>query len=348
MDSYIEDRRQEGQLDSEGVFTVDALSALRKTLASALPEPHYYLLQIAQGLVAGGASGIEVAVGRHATRFRFRDAEGVFSDLEAARERLGKALTLSSPRPLDLLLTGMATAIGSEMDRADLTAAGERRSLQVSYQLAAVVDRPAAMEVEPTALLELHRTASMGLSFGWSRIWGARSEEEELQKRFEFAQPPLRIAGLAPTPGSFWSKQASGGAAPGEPGPFLTEVAVIEAEPPHHRGPELGLTRCPQRRAFTAAGEALKLDPEAAEWQRRRWTFMATSGAAQQAEVTWIRHGLVLETTSHELGLPGLRVLAPAEGLDVDASGYSLVRNHKLEARLRQARELVARTLGQA
>lgn len=367
MDSYIEDQRHGGQLDSEGSFTVDAMGALRKTLASALPEPHYYLFQIAQGLVAGGARDVEIAIGRYTTRFRFRDPQGSFADLAAARERLGQGLTLSSPRPLDLLLTGMATAVGSEMDRAELYAVDSNRSLRISLESANLVDRPAQGEqlyrdrgrgqegcpVTPgSTYLELHRTVSMGLSFAWTRIWGARGEESELQRRFEFATPALKIAGLYTEPGSDWRQEVPLVAGVGRL--VLLEAVVIDKDNVNHRGPRMLAPGDPGespvrrlcRRAFSAEGEPMLLDEHAPDWERRAWTFFGTGSAQVESTVWWIRNGMTVEKTMHDLGLPGLLVLASAADLDIDASGYSLVRNDKFDRCLQRVSFLAQKTLG--
>jgi hypothetical protein len=304
MDSYIEDQRHQGKLDSEGSFTIDSLGALRKTLASALPEPHYYLFQIAQGLVAGGARDIEIAIGRHATRFHFSDPEGTFQDLEAARARLGQGLTLSSSRPLDLILTGMATAVGSEMDRADLYAVDSQRTLQISLAGAFLAgrtpheeplsrDRGRGQERYPASpgstYLELHRSVSKGLSFAWTRIWGARGEESELQRRFEFATPPLKIAGLLTAPGCGWRQEVP---MTGEAGRLiLVEAALVDGEAANHRGPdELSLSaagdsavapfqsrvsrsRCPSRLRSGRAGCGPSSELPAPRWRARYGGF---------------------------------------------------------------------------
>lgn len=354
MDSFIEDQRHAGELDSEGSFTVDTLGAMRKTLASALPEPHYYLFQIVQGLIAGQARHIEIAVGRHATRFHFSDPAGAFADLEAARARLFQGLTLSSSRPLDLLLTGMATAIGSEMDRADLHPGGASHSLQISLEEATIVPRPEGFPGESLSCLELHRSVSKGLSFAWTRIWGARGEEGDLQRRFEFATPPLKVAGLTTTPGSGWRSEVPELAGVGRL--VLMEAAIIDSACPNHRGPRFGRVSSGQsapllvlsRRAFTEQGEELTLAEDAEDWQRRSWSFYGTASAQVESPVWWIRNGMTVERTLLDLGLPGLLVLAPADGLDLDASGYALVRNDKFKARVETAARLAQQTLGSA
>jgi hypothetical protein len=350
MDSYIEGQRQKGELDSQGAFTVDSLGALRKTLASALPEPHYYLFQIVQGLVAGGALKIEVAIGRHATRFHFSDPLGTFKDLEAAKARLFQGLTLSSPRPLDLLLTGMATAVGSEMDRADLHVGYGSQSLQISLDDASLVERPDGHR-NPLSYLELHRSVSKGLSFAWTRIWGARGEEGDLQRRFEFVTPPLKVAGLSTSPGSAWRREVAPTKTLGRL--ILLEVAVLDPDRPNHRGPGLpvgslteGSVGCLCRWAYDAQGGRLALAQSAPEWEQRAWSFYGTASAQVESTVWWIRNGMTVEKSLLDLGLPGLLVLAPAEGLDLDASGYAIVRNDKFRARVQQAVEMAAKTLG--
>ena len=350
MESYIQDCRQEGKLDSEGVFTVDTLGALRKTLASSLPEPHYYLFQITQGLVAAGAQNIEIAIGRHATRFHFDDPGTVFADLEVARERLFKGLTLSSPRPLDLLLTGMATAVGTEMDRADLHPAWSADILQIALDQVTMVHRPEAA-LEKRSLLELHRSVSKGLSFAWTRIWGARGEEGDLQRRFEFVNPAIKIAGLATSPGGTWRQEVPQARGCGRL--ILMETAVLDSTLPNHRAPRFpdlskpsaSEVRCCYRKAFNDQGDALALAADAPEWQTRRWSFYRTAGRDAQSTLWWIRNGMTVEETYADLDLPGVLILAPADGLDLDASGYAIVRNEKFEARVRQAGELGRKTL---
>lgn len=354
MDSFIEDQRHVGELDSEGSFTVDTLGAMRKTLASSLPEPHYYLFQIVQGLVAGGARNIEIAVGRHATRFHFADPSGVFTDLEAARARLFQGLTLSSSRPLDLVLTGMATAVGSEMDRADLHPGDAPQSLQISLDEASIVPRPDGHPGDSASCLELHRSVSKGLSFAWTRIWGARGEEGDLQRRFEFATPPLKVAGLSTTPGGGWRSEVP--ELPGVGRLVLMEAAVIEPARPNHRGPRTqrpapdhsSALLCLHRQAFDEQGNELPLAEDAEDWERRSWSFFGVASAQVESPVWWIRNGMTVERTLLDLGLPGLLVLAPAEGLDLDASGYALVRNDKFTARVETAARLAQQTLGAA
>jgi hypothetical protein len=261
----------------------------------------------------------------------------------------------------------MATAVGSEMDRADLYAEGNDHSLQISLDAAALVQRPRSeqalyrdrgrgQEICPVpscgSLLELHRSVSKGLSFAWTRIWGARGEESDLQRRFEFATPPLKIAGLSTAPGSGWRQEVPTVANVGRL--ILLEAALLDDELANHRGPDLpspgdredSPVRRLHRRAFNAQGEPLTMAEQAPEWQRRIWSFFGTGSAQVESTVWWIRHGMTVEKTLHDLDLPGLLVLAPATDLDLDASGYSLVRNEKFQARVTQAGELARKVMG--
>lgn len=376
MESYIQQQRHQGELDSEGAFTVDTFAALRITLASALPEPHYYLFLLLQGLVAGGAESIEIAIGRHSTRLGFDDLRDRFCDLGVLKDRLWRGLTLSSQHSEDMLLAGMATSVGQEMDRADLFGPnpdGEPHScLAVSLRQAQVCDHPGGRPTSNSTVF-LHRNVSASQSFAWTRVWGGRREEGEVLRRFEHADPPLKVAGLATSPSPLWPDGLD--AVPGLGPIILLEAAVLaETGQPAHRvhsthpmlpafdevgeeiSPELHsrlgdrapttydgfpLPRCLFRRAFGPDGEIVagELHPEV--WQRRRWSLFLTSHRQKEACVVWVRYGMTIGRQRVDLGQSGLFLVAPADGLDIDASGFGLVHNARLESRLEQARELV-------
>lgn len=376
METYIQQQRRQGELDSEGAFTVDALAALRITLASALPEPHYYLFLLLQGLVAGGAESIEVAIGRHSTRLGFDDPQERFADLDALRTRLWRGLTLSSQHSEDMLLAGMATSVGQEMDRADLFGPnpdGEPHPcLAISLRQAQVTDHPGGRPTSHSTVF-LHRNVSASQSFAWTRVWGGRREEGEILRRFEHVDPPLKVAGLATSPRPLWPDGLDPVSGVGSI--ILLEAAVLaEAGQPTHRvhsthpmlpavdeigeeiSPELhsrlgrqcptnhdgfARPRCLFRRAFSSNGDVVAGDLAPEVWQRRRWSLFLTSHRQKEACVVWVRHGMTVERQLVDLGLPGLFLVAPADGLDVDASGFGLVHNAKLESRLEQGRDLV-------
>lgn len=380
MNTYIERQREQGQFDSEGGFTLDALAALRITLASSLPEPHYYLFLLLQGLLAGGASSIEIAIGRHSTRVRFHDERHQFVDLEKLRQRLWQGLSLSSPNPADLVLAGMATSVGQEMDRADLLGpnpqGGSALSLQLSLRHAQLVEHPGGRPSEFSTLY-LHRNVSQSQSFAWTRVWGGRREEGEILRRFAHVSPPIKVAGLPTSPEPLWP---AGLDPVGELGPIVLLEGAVLAEPdqPSHRvhsthpmfpalderGEEISVElnarlsqgdlseachpappRCLFRRAYSSRGKLLcgELAPQA--WQRRRWSIFFTSQRQTKATLTWIRYGMTLEQQTVDLGWPGLYIVAPADGLDLDASGFALVHNAKLEERLEEAKGLTKRVL---
>ena len=54
-----------------------------------------------------------------------------------------------------------------------------------------------------------------------------------------------------------------------------------------------------------------------------------------------IRNGFSMVRESLPVSLPGVQIVGPADDLDVDASGYRLVHNEKLEARKEEARTLI-------
>ncbi len=327
MDSYLEDQRGAGELDSEGSFSIDPLAALRKTLASALPEPHYYLFQICQGLIAGGAREIGVALGRASTRFSFDDRQGLFSNLDPGG--LSRGLALSSADPRDLLMTGMATAVGSEMDRVVLRTPGRAQALQITLEGADLIP---VTPLDGPSSLELHRTEARGLSFAWTRIWGAREEEGELLQRYAFAPVDMTVGGLLTSPCARFPRFLGMSAA------TVLREAVVLGERAGHRVPSETGVEAPAL-LLSPEGEAMG---EAPGEGARQWSLFRTDGDDPESRLVWIRHGQLFQVTREDLGLPGLLVLAPAEGLDVDASGYSLVVNEAYERRVEQARRLAA------
>lgn len=84
----INDLKSEGELDSQGAFSLDRSKAREKMKKYQLVEPHYYVLEIMQAAAAGGASKINVEVdsddciitfdGEHYTR---EDLENLYSSL---------------------------------------------------------------------------------------------------------------------------------------------------------------------------------------------------------------------------------------------------------------------------
>lgn len=327
MDSYLEKQRGAGELDSEGSFSIDPLAALRKTLASALPEPHYYLFQICQGLIAGGAQDIGIALGRASTRFTFDDPRGLFSELGPGP--LTGSLALSSPEPRDLLMTGMATAVGSEMDRVVLRTPGRAQALEITLEGAGLIP------VTPTggpASLELHRTEARGLSFAWTRIWGAREEEGELLQRYAFAPVAMTVGGLLTSPCARFPRFL------GMAQTRVLREAVVLGQRAGHRVPsETGV----QEPALLLSEDGQAMGEAPSDGQRV-WSIFRTDSDDRVSRLVWIRHGQLFQVTREELGQPGLLLLAPAEGLDVDVSGYSLVVNQAYGRRVEQARRLAA------
>lgn len=348
MDSFIEEKIQAGQLESQGTFSVESISAIRKTLASALLEPHYYLFQIVQGLVAAKAAKIEIAIGRESVVLCFTDEHKIFGDLELVKAHLFTGLTLSSSKPLDLLLTGLATAVGQEMERAQLYAADSAFCLQISAEELQLV---ALKEPSPSARIELKRASSQSLSFGWTRVWGAMNDETELQYRFQFCSPPIKIAGLPTAPTSSWLAEIPLSGAAGRL--LILEAAILSESSPSHqvsfrlKSDELkNLTaRSLIAKSFDSSGEELSVAPPDKKWLLRSCTICACPGSWQEAKIWWVRNGMIVECTQRDLGFPGLIVIASADELDLDASGYRLVRNASYERACQKLSHLSSKVL---
>ena len=357
VDDFINQRTADGKMESEGSFSVDSLSALRKTLSSALPEPHYYLFQLLQGLVQAGASDIKVAIGRRENRISFQDPEKRFTDTDALAATFNEGLTVSSNNPLEQVMSGMTTALSDHIHKSEFLYDQEK----VSVTTDGIEKATTSKASEPCVVFR--RTIEKGLSFSWSRIWGARKEEFRIRKRFEHSPLPISIAGLPTEPHSSWRRGV-------EEGHFaLVEVAVLDGK--NHRGEPIDKTqpvsgsdwlrRCDSihKKAegpdlaiapnlYAAAlknGQPVSADDLEEEWSTRLWTLCFTSHTDAPGQLLFVRNGCNLESRSFDLGIGGLQIVAPADDLTVDASGYKIVENGMLNARISEARSLVDRVV---
>ena len=356
LDQFIEKCSEAGSVESEGAFSVDSLAALRKTLASALPEPHYYLFQILQSLVGARAGSIKVAIGRRENRMTFTDPEGVFADLASLESRFQKGLSVASPSLLDQMMSGLVTSLGCHVSSAELHQGRERLVVSVDGVKRAILAKEVA-----TPFVILRRSLEKGLTYSWSRIWGARKEEFRVRKSFEHSPIPLNIAGLPTVPRSNWRRGFEG-----DGHLALAEVVIVSSKP-NHCGESLdilesveghpGLYSC--RREADAEGTDMAVAPNiamlcldedlnplsgevsASQWNQRKWTVCFSNCGNAEAEFLLIRNGFSMARESLPLSLPGVQIVGPADDLDVDASGYKLIENDKLEARREEARKLV-------
>lgn len=353
LDEFIENCSHAGKLESEGSFSVDSVAAFRKTLASALPEPHFYLFQLLQGLLKAGCRDIKVAVGRRENRITFRDHTGALADLEALAGEFKKGLSVASSDPLDLIMSGLVTALGCHISSAEFYYGKQRIQVDVNGM---THEQTSTAAQEPYILLR--RSLEKGLSYSWSRIWGARKEEFRIRKAFEHSPVPILIAGLPTKPRARWRRTFEG-----EDLFALVEAVVVATDHPNHIGelepePEaldgsnLHIGACAKKSvgcesavapsltliALNASGEQLQGSLSVDTWNKRRWTICLTNRNNSLAEVEWIRNGLTISHQQIDLGRPGLHLVAPADDLEVDASGYELVENQAYEKALEEAR----------
>lgn len=357
LDEFIEKCGQDGQLESEGSFSIDSLGALRKSLASALPEPHYYLFQLLQALHQIGAGDVKVAVGRRENRITFLDPQEALSDLNKLSSYFQKGLSVSSNDPLEQIMSGLVTSLGCHVSSAELHSGNQKLSVTVKGltvdNLSREVSRPS---------LVMKRALEKGLSYSWSRIWGARKEEFRIRKSFEHSPLPIQIAGLSTTPRASWRRSMEGD------GRFcLVEVAVLNPGSPNHAGEEHKSSKKGTDAFYLTEAEGhgasdntelavvptyllLGLDAQGAviqeplsdsDWNQRLWTFALTNSGEKLAQVQFVRNGFNIETQNVDLGLAGLHIVAPADDLAVDATGYKLVQNEAHQRRLEEAQKMV-------
>lgn len=357
LDHFIEKCTEVGKVDSEGAFSVDSLAALRKILASALPEPHYYLFQLLQALVKCDAEKVKVAVGRRENRISFTDPNRHFADLESLEARFQKGLSVASDDPLDMLMSGMVTALGCHVSAAELHYGHQKVTVTVNGVKRGLLTRGAL-----TPYLVMRRSLEKGLTYSWSRIWGARKEEFRVRKAFEHSPVSLNIAGLPTAPRSNWRRGFEG-----DGHLALLEVAILDKEHPNHRGENRGQIHPVEghRGLFScepgtgSEGNDLAVAPNLAmmlldadlnpidgeipreDWDTRRWTICFTNCENTETELLLVRNGLSIVRETITTGIPGVYMVGPADDLEVDASGYKLVANTALAERLQEAQSIV-------
>ena len=359
LDEFIVACANRGKLESQGSFSVDSIAALRKTLSSSLPEPHYYLFQILQGLICAGATDIKVAIGRRENKVSFEDPEGGLANIDALADSFAKGLSVSSSKPEDLIMSGLVTSLGAHISSAEFHYDDEKVNVTVMG-----IKRHTRSGGKKTKAVVLKRALQKGLAFSWSRIWGARKEEFRVRKSFEHAPSPLHIAGLATTPRSGWRRSAE------ENTNFaLLEVAILDKARPKHRGEDQsgikplasnsGYYKCDSSQvdaknseiavapnllmlALDESGQKVKGTILEEDWHKRSWTIVFTNSNEEMSDILFVRNGFAIERLTQDLGIPGIQVVAPADDLQVDATGYKLVRNKHFEARLAEVKEQVS------
>lgn len=361
LESFIEKCRAAGLFDSESGFSVDSLAAFRKILASALPETHFYLFQTLQAIVKAECQEIKVSIGRRENRISFLDTQRYFANLNTLAGHFQKGLSVASSHPLDLMMSGLVTSLGAHMDGAEISCGHQKLTVGIQGLKQEKLARPV-----PTPHIVFRRAQERGMMASWSRIWGARKEEFRVRKGFEYSVTPLVIAGLATCPRANWRRMLGG-----EEKFALLEVAVLAPQNPNHRGehqsrpdrvdesPGLYFGHPPQHdpegQAIAVAPSLMMLALNSAEqpipeavppesWNKRRWTLCFTNCGNSEAEIAFVRNGFTIARESVPLGVDGLKIVAPADHLEVDASGYALVKNDRYAATLDEAAGLIGKT----
>lgn len=358
LDQFIESRVDDGTFDSAGEFGVDNVSAVRSTLSSALPETHYYLFQVLQSLVQTKAQQIRIGVGMQENRISFLDTNKAYADLDALASRFSKSLSLASNHPHDLFFCGLLTSLGSHMTKVDFLYGDQCLTLSLDGVTRTTKDNPSEV-----CRIIFHRVPEQSASFAWSRVWGGAKKEFQIREAFDHSPIPIYVAGLPTYPQDRWRRGLDGDQHFG-----LLEAVIIEPETPNHRGePQAGVYRAsgsdifyhtepaesgPGGYKFRVApnllmmaiddkGNPIESEVPSKNWDKRRWTVCFTSRTDWSSSILFIRNGCGIERVITEFPYPGIQVIAPADDLTVDASGYQLVRNREFDVRKAEAKILV-------
>lgn len=303
---FLEAQADLGAHDSEGTFTVDARRAAVKSALYRFRDTGEYVLKFVQAAVAARADSLKVKVGVRSIECSF-DHEALEPDqaLKASRHfSLGVAGA-----------GGRSTSVRIEKDEAETTLK------DLDFQ------RPARLSVRCERPLSLSNLLA---------IFHRASEHQMLYHRAAYCPIHLEIDSW-PIPRGWPIPKGSSKLAvlPGQD-PFYLAWAYLSA------GEHLPAMHFPMT-FEKAAKPALEIEPEPLREGDCRICGAAltvSSDLQTNSRVVFVLDGAIVHSAAVQLGFPGLRVVASAEGLNTDLSTLRLVRNERYykrcEALLRQ------------
>jgi len=349
MEEYLQAELNEGAVESSGVFTLARAQALEKLAGFQLPGPHTWVLKVVQCAVASGCSALTVRQTSTESIFTFCDAPGwAPNQVEEAFCEPG-----STPaRGLTHLKQALWNAGISGLRPFFVAGAGWQEALVWDGRS---LSRRPAEPVSQTTLVVSHRVWKKGRGFPILRgIEAAERNAEvllELKQKAFVCPIPLRLDGLRLDalqlcPSHGLSSRSSllrlgfpqGPLAPLGIPPATSGGYVREGE---MRADLDGLFEAPQE-APTAAALLCLLTAHAVlvpEGKRQGWR-----SAPHASSLYWVLDGVVLNqaTFSVPSRCCSLAVMASAEGMTTDLTGFALQINAEYRRRLWKVYELVA------
>ncbi|MGE0490568.1 MAG: hypothetical protein AB7S38_15280 [Vulcanimicrobiota bacterium] len=345
FEALLKAKREEGQLDSSGAFTLDFIRAREKLANYQLERPGYYLQKILQGLVGLHTAAINVRLGRHDLLV---EAHPIAPDFLATLQP-ALANPLAASGCWRDLATGLASAFAAQIEGIEILGHNQLLRLGQTNTLSQV-NKSEAFYIR----LVRQRPAAL-----WQRLFGAgerAAEHRMLTTGFAYVAIPIWLDGKrleVPTLG------APRGPASSYPSADfhlverfiyssdLDATAAIQAPDPRARRPMHLVTEtdfCPKRTEIHLTlrdGANTVLLRKTGEGQFCRAMLAIRYDLLGEATIAFVKRGLLIEVARLDLGCPGVTGVCASDGLTTDASGYGLVRNRAFQERMEWLKEQV-------
>lgn len=347
LDDYLQQAVKGARFDSSGQFSVDYLKASDKLERFRLPSPSHYLLKAVQAAVLAGAAEVEVKVVGNATILRFLPGPASpLNQFEAVKAGLENPLEIHDPS-----VRSVCQAVLGALLQAD-----ENVCWRVGEQ--AIWLGVSGTHLETGGRPTQHCILTQFRPSDW-RFWRrARQRANDLTTLEELARHspiPVRLESRNLQGGWKLSQQPPRGL----PYFFLYQCLWrCRSQEAHHmcvrRPPSRSFFRqddlfvyrplvwSPQSDSYppSVAGDTCyfyEIVPEESspgEVLRCRLTA-AVESHLREPEVCFVVNGVLMRSIPlPDIPCPGLRLLAPGEGLDLDASGFQVVQNARFVDRL--------------
>lgn len=111
MDSFLDQQRERGALDSTGGFSVNPFKALAKMAAFQSQDPGFYLLRLVQTGVLLSSSAVEIVLGRDEVSVTFREPELELLEPQRVETSFGKPLSEDDDIAFTFFMNGLNHAL---------------------------------------------------------------------------------------------------------------------------------------------------------------------------------------------------------------------------------------------
>lgn len=208
IEDLLGELSQEGQLDSRGVFTLDAQAAVQKLSEFQLDDPSAYLIKIVQAAVASGARRCEMKVGMFSVECWLRGVNCSVTELGSIPGELLRSATASPARyHLAVALNGAISTVIETIELAGFDGTHGQKVVWKFGETQTSSWTPPEKDSEGRLLYlkfsrnQKGRSQAIDDFIGKRDIFGMLSgdesgwtrDEKELHQKFDLAAMPIQI-----------------------------------------------------------------------------------------------------------------------------------------------------------